>query len=268
MTSIETSIGNNAFNYCQSLSSISVAEDNPVFDSRNNCNAIIETSSNSLLIGCNSTVIPEDVTSISPMAFLGSGLEEITIPDNVTEIGDWAFLKCSRLKEITLSESLTSIGNWVFGECSGLKAITIPEGVTSISSEAFSDCRNLTSVIIPGTVKNIGWDAFSGCSSQLHVYCVATTPPAAYASTFDDDLIEATLHVYASALDDYENTEPWNRFGNIVPLTQEEIATAVRDVNEKSHEERAAAIYDLNGLRHSSMQRGLYIVNGKKVVVK
>ena len=84
--------------------------------------------------------------------------------------------------------------------------------------------------------------------------------------------------MYASVLDDYENTEPWSRFGKIVALTEEEIATAVREVKEKGHEERAGAenpptgelrgAFDLNGQRRSSMQRGLFILNGKKVVLK
>lgn len=82
-----------AFRECTSLESIVVDADNPYLDSRNDCNAIIETSTNKLIAGCGNTVIPEDVVAIGQMAFAGmTGLSEVTIPDGVYDIGFDAFM--------------------------------------------------------------------------------------------------------------------------------------------------------------------------------
>ena len=87
-----TSIGRCAFYGCSSLSSMIVESRNTKYDSRNICNAIIETASNTLIAGCKNTVIPNSVTSI----------------------GEWAFYECSKLTSITIPNSVTSIGNKAF----------------------------------------------------------------------------------------------------------------------------------------------------------
>ena len=90
-----TSIGDGAFGGCSGLTTITVDADNPIYDSRNNCNAIIETATKILLYGCNNTVIPSSVTSIGENAFYEcSGLTSVTIPNSVTSIGEWAFWEC------------------------------------------------------------------------------------------------------------------------------------------------------------------------------
>ena len=96
-----TTIGSRAFSGCSGLASIIVESGNKKYDSRNNCNAIIETSSNTLLIGCKNTIIPNSVTTIGYSAFSGcSGLTSVTIPNSVTSIGSWAFYNCTGLKTI------------------------------------------------------------------------------------------------------------------------------------------------------------------------
>ena len=90
-----TSIGNGVFFYCSNLVSISVESGNTVYDSRDNCNAIIETNTNTLIIGCKTTAIPNSVTSIGYCAFCYcSDLTSITIPNSVTSIGGSAFRGC------------------------------------------------------------------------------------------------------------------------------------------------------------------------------
>ena len=80
-----------------------VDPENPYYDSRNNCNAIIETSSNKLLYGCRNSIIPDDITSIEGFAFVCcTSLTSITIPSSVTSIGDRAFRYCSNLTEMTV----------------------------------------------------------------------------------------------------------------------------------------------------------------------
>ena len=111
-----TSIGDNAFYGCTGLTSIKVAEGNTVFDSRDNCNAIIKTESNTLVYGCKNTVIPDSVTSIGDNAFKGcTGLTSVTIPDSVTSIGDTAFYDCKELMSVTIPDSVVSIGDHAFG---------------------------------------------------------------------------------------------------------------------------------------------------------
>ena len=123
----QAKIGNSAFLWCNSLESIVVAEDNPTFDSREGCNAIIETKSNTLICGCKSTIIPESVTKIEYNAFNNCpSLEGITIPESVEEIGECAFYNCESLKSITLPESVTKIDESAFDDCSALTAIYVP----------------------------------------------------------------------------------------------------------------------------------------------
>ncbi len=165
-----TSIGEYVFHNCTALTSLIVDKDNIVYDSRNNCNAIIETGSNTLVAGCKTTIIPESVTRIGNSAFEDcTGLTSITIPESVTSIGSSAFWGCTGLSSITIPNSVTSIGNNVFLGCTGLTSITIPESVTSIGDDAFYDCMGLTSITIPNSVTSIGYYAFSSCTGLTSV---------------------------------------------------------------------------------------------------
>ena len=165
-----TSIGTSAFLSCSSLTSIVVEEGNLTYDNRENCNAIIETATNTLISGCQNTIIPNSVTSIENSAFSGcSGLTSVTIPNNVTSIGSAAFRYCKSLTSVIIPNSVTSIGDRAFYECSSLTSITIPNSVTSIGEWAFSGCSSLTSITIPNSVTSIRERAFSGCSGLTFI---------------------------------------------------------------------------------------------------
>ncbi len=170
-----TSIDISAFSDCVGLTSIAVDKNNTRYDSRDNCNAIINTSSNRLIAGCQNTSIPNSVTNIGDYAFYKcSGLTSVTIPDSVTSIGYNAFYNCTGLTGVTIPNSVTSIGGWAFCGCTGLTSVTIPDSVTSIERGAFEYCTGLTSVIIPDSVKSIGEDAFYDCNNLTDVYYSGT----------------------------------------------------------------------------------------------
>jgi len=165
-----SSIGTIVFVDCSSLSSISVDPSNNVCDSRNNSNAIIKTATNTLLYGCQSTIVPENITSIEEDAFNGhSRLTTISLPNGVESIGSAAFKNCAGLVSITLPANLKTIGIMTFYGCSSLQSITIPNSVVSIGGNAFSSCANLEYATIGNSVEIIEGQAFKDCVNLLTV---------------------------------------------------------------------------------------------------
>ena len=190
-----TSIGDHAFYNCAGLAYITVEIGNTIYDSRDNCNAIVETSTNTLITGCKNTVIPSSVTSIASDAFgYCSSLTSITIPNNVTSIGDMAFFGCSRLPSITIPNSVTSIGRSAFQGCRNLSSITIPNSVTSIEDYAFNGCYNLTSVVseteAPFNNDNF---AFYGISDNCTLIVPAGTRDAYIAAGWTEDVFKGGI---------------------------------------------------------------------------
>ena len=151
------------------LASIIVAPENPKYDSRDNCNAIIETETNTLILACNNTVIPNNVTSIGENAFSRLNIISITIPNSVTCIGEFAFGCCKNLRSISIPNSVTAIGNSAFRECDSLTSVDIPNSVTQIPIAAFYACSSLSSVTIPNSVTCIDDAAFHSCRSLISI---------------------------------------------------------------------------------------------------
>lgn len=213
-----TSIGQYAFKDCASLSSISVEENNIRYDSRENCNAIIETESNILIQGCKNTVIPNTVTSIGDHAFWGcSGLTSIEIPNSAKSIGDDAFYGCSSLTEINIPNSVTYIGYCAFMDCSSLTSISLPNSITTINSSVFYNCSSLLSINIPYSVTFIGECAFWGCSSLTSIKCEAVSPPKCQYNDAIFNEVNESIPVYvpANSIDLYKTADGWKIFTNL-----------------------------------------------------
>ena len=200
-----TSIGSLVFSECHSLTSISVEAGNTTYDSRNDCNAIITTASNTLLAGCKNTVIPNSVTSI----------------------GSYAFDACTGLTSITIPNSVTRIGQDAFHNCSGLTSITIPNTVTSIGQYAFQGCTELTSITIPNSVTSIGNSAFSGCTGLTSVTVDISSPLTITSSTFSNRT-NATLHVPEGCTSAYEAADYWKEFKEIVEIIPDYVTIAMK----------------------------------------
>lgn len=171
-----TSIGNEAFQGCNKLNSIIVASENTVFDSRDNCNAIIETSTNTLILGCMGTTIPATIMKIGDSSFSSTHITSISIPNSVTSIGDYAFSSCEYLSLITFPNSVTHIGDNAFSYCNQLKSITFPNSITSIGYYAFKNCYRLESVFIPSSLTEIGFGAFMECANLNSIVIDASNP--------------------------------------------------------------------------------------------
>ncbi len=211
-----TSIDIAAFSACSNLKSIIVENGNNVYDSRENCNAIIETNSNTLICGCKDSDIPSSITSIGESAFEYSGITEITIPINVTSIGEKAFNTCGNLKNIVLPNSLTAIGDYAFNRCNSITEVVIPNSVLTIGVRTFARCGKLEKVVIGSSI-NFMDNVFNNCQLLTSITSFNTTPPVINNVCFKN--YNATLYVPSSAIDAYNQAENWSMFSNIIGLS-------------------------------------------------
>ena len=192
-----TSMGVAPFGACNGLTSLSVEAGNPNYDSRENCNAIIETKTEKLINACNVSFIPEGIKSIGRQAFYGlRSIEVITIPKSVESIEDVAFYGCSNLKVVNFApEGIKTIGVRAFLALSSIEEITIPKSVVSIGDAAFGSCSNLK------VVKSLVEEPF--------------VPGFRCFYAISDDAI---LYVPAGTKAKYEATDGWKDFKNIVEM--------------------------------------------------
>ena len=179
-----TSIGDYAFYYCSSLTSVTIPNSvtsigNDTFYNCSNLTSVtigdsVTSIGNYTFYNCSnltSVTIPNSVTSIGDYAFrYCSSLTSVIIGNGVTSIGDSSFRDCSSLTSVTIGDSVTSIGDYAFEDCSSMTSVTIGDSVTSIGDYAFYKCSSLTSVTIGDSVTSIGDDAFNRCSKLIGVY--------------------------------------------------------------------------------------------------
>ena len=179
----------NAFTFCSNLQYISVHEDNPKYDSRGDCNAIIETATNTLIVGCCKSIIPNSVIKISKGAFTHMHLTEIYIPNSVISIDENAFSNTD-ITTLVIPESVSYIGHSAFSSCDNLSTVTI----------------NSTSVppfVIKQYYEDDAWD--SGESTPFYV---------------DRDIFEgcmlSSIYVPESAINDYANADGWVAYRHLI----------------------------------------------------
>ena len=161
-----------------------------------------------------------------------------------------------------------------FYEC-GFTDVNIPNSVTKIGDYAFCACFSMVSVVIPNTVTSIGKYAFAfNWFTLKDVYCYARQVPDTYdGSLFEGSPIgEATLHVPAGSISDYEDAAPWNGFGSIVPLTDNDpVPTGIKNISNNLT--AAGQYFAIDGKHTATSRRGVNIIRMddgtvRKVLVK
>ena len=221
---------------CDNLETIVVESGNQKYDSRDNCNAVVETATNTLIFGCKGStipasviigrgsfksstitdvVVPEGVTTIENDAFNSSMLQNITFEgEGLTSIGDNAFSYCPMLETITLPNSIKKISNGLFRSCQNLKTVNFSESLESIEAFAFMECPMLKTFTFPASLQSIASNAFRGCTALADIYAY----PAGGNVTLNSDVwldvnqAECNLHVYPADYDYYSTADQWKEF--------------------------------------------------------
>lgn len=216
-----TSFSNgSSYKTCTNLATIIVEEGNRIYDSRDNCNAIIQKSDSKLILGCMNTIIPNTVKEIGAYAFDNCyGLKKIDIPESVIKIDSYGFSACKCTTEINLPTSLTYIAGSAFYYCKSVTSLTIPKSVTFIGSTAFAECDLLEEVELPASVQTIGNNAFGKNVSLVKMTVAWETPLAITSSVFNNtDISKVTLYVPTGTKTLYQTANVWKDFGSIVEI--------------------------------------------------
>lgn len=172
----------------EKLTNIVVEQNNPKYDSRSNCNAVVETATNTIILGCINTTFPQSIDCIDRFAFKNSKLiEHIIIPDNIRSLQLVCFNGCDNLRSIVFPENIKILGTCLSIDSKRLQSpiytknyfikfpsdyrgeYSVPDGIEYICADAFKDCRFVSSVALPQSVKEIGNNAFENCENLVSI---------------------------------------------------------------------------------------------------
>ena len=212
------------------LKKIFVSPDNPYYDSRNDCNAVIEKSTLKLIVGCAATIIPEEVEEIPNLAFRGNGRK-------------------STIKTIVIPDKVKKIGNGAFSGQTNLESVVIGRNVKEIEDNAFGGYNNKLMAVY-----------------SLNDYPTEISEKAFLNDTYE----QGTLYVPTGSVINYMGTIGWNKFKNIIEFDSATFDPSTLDINSimMDSNESKTSIYNMQGQRLTAPKKGINIIGGKKVVVK
>lgn len=221
-------IGECAFYYCGTLSSITLPEG----VSRLGMWAFYYCAS------LKSIALPSTLTSLDEGAFYYcTSLEKLSIPEGVRTLGQYAFQNCSALSDISLPESLQSIGPYAFIDCHSLRSIALPESITTLSDWMFAFCTSLTSlplhdkmtvigesalygctaleeITLPESIVQVGYSAMSECTNLKRIYSLPTVPPRGAYYMFENNAEGRKIFVPSASLEAYSSAYGWEDYAN------------------------------------------------------
>ena len=199
----------------RSLTTIEVAEDNPIYSS---IDGVLFSKNGKALLRYpagreqEKYVVPEGVEIIESNAFSNCySLTEIEIPSSVTAVESGAFQGCSSLKSIALPDGITAIKNRAFGGCYSLASVVLPDALAVVEADAFSGCGVLTELVLPDSRKTIGEGAFAGCAALKTVRIPRGVAEIAVRAPVDYDKIQKDLEKKGVYVDFIRSTDEKGR---------------------------------------------------------
>ena len=209
------SIGGAILRDCSSLTTITVDENNTVYDSRNNCNAIMKTATDELIQGSINTVIPDDTLILGSYAFWYIPITEITLPEGLLTIKGNAIYG-TQITELIIPSTVNSLLSFSFGTNNNLTSIVIPENITELPENVLFNCKKLEAVILPDTLTQIDRNAFGSCSALTSIFIPKSVATIVAASYYNSPFYNcsSSLVIYCESTEEDIANLSWGSYWN------------------------------------------------------
>lgn len=256
---VET-IGDNLFGSCDSLTALTVDEDNAAFTAIDN--VLYNKAQDTLYFRLAATPgtsfeVPSTVKMLQQWAFAANKLTSITLPAGLTTISRAAFESCP-LMSIELPASLDTLGLQAFNYCRSLREVTVPEGIRYLADQTFYGCDSLEQVTLPSNLKSVGGYAFARNLSLKRITIGTATPPTVGSAAFDQvETANVELAVPEGSEEAYKDADTWSDFYIIT------VPTAINRVGTEAKTDDVKA-WNLAGQRVGRDRKGIVVVNGQK----